>query len=61
MEFTLCNAIKIHNTINIYSHQKKLFPNPEKLIQEFGKEGFHLIKKIDYLFGTISAQILVKN
>lgn len=36
------------------------FPEPDKLIKEFESEGFYLIKRIDYLFGIISAQIMGK-
>ncbi|MBQ8459967.1 ubiquinone/menaquinone biosynthesis methyltransferase [bacterium] len=36
------------------------FPTPNELIKEFEAEGFYLVKRIDYLFGTISAQIMGK-
>lgn len=36
------------------------FPEPDELIQEYEKAGFKYVKKCDYLFGTISAQIMEK-
>ena len=36
------------------------FPEPNELIKEFELEGFYLIKRADYLFGTISSQIMGK-
>lgn len=40
---------------------KQEFPEPEKLIEEFEQHNFKCIQKCDYLFGTISAQILQKH
>lgn len=39
---------------------KEEFPNPDELIHEFEKHGFKYVKKQDYLFGIISAQIMMK-
>lgn len=39
---------------------KKDFPPPDKLIKEFEKQRFKFIKRQDYLFGIISAQIMEK-
>lgn len=39
---------------------KKEFPTPEKLIEEFEEAGFKLLIRKDYLFGTISMQIMQK-
>lgn len=39
---------------------KNEFPNPNSLICEFEQHGFKLIRKQDYLFGIISAQIMTK-
>lgn len=39
---------------------KETFPPPEELIREFETHGFKLIKRMDFLFGTISAQIMQK-
>lgn len=36
------------------------FPEPEELIKEFENCGFKFIKRIDYLFGVISIQIMQK-
>ena len=39
---------------------KNEFPEPEELIKEFEQHGFKCIKICNYMFGTISAQILMK-
>jgi len=39
---------------------KREFPDPDKLIEEFTSEGFKLMKKKEYLFGIISAQVYYK-
>lgn len=39
---------------------KKEFPNPDELIREFEQYGFKYVKKCNYLWGTISAQIMQK-
>lgn len=39
---------------------KNDFPAPDKLIQEFENNGFKYLKKCDYLWGTISIQIMQK-
>ena len=39
---------------------KDSFPPPDDLIKEFESRGFKLLKRQDYLFGTISAQIMYK-
>ncbi len=39
---------------------KNEFPEPNELIKEFEHYGFKLVKRCDYLFGTISAQIMEK-
>ena len=39
---------------------KEEFPNPDELITEFEQQGFKFIKRKDFLFGTISAQIMQK-
>lgn len=41
-------------------NSKNKFPEPDELIQEFENAGFKYVKKCDYLFGTISAQIMTK-
>lgn len=45
---------------NYLLKSKNEFPNPEELIKEFEQEGFKYIKRKDFLFGTISAQIMQK-
>ena len=57
----LCKIFK--NSASHYEYllkSKEEFPNPEELIKEFEQSGFKLLKKKDFLFGTISAQILQK-
>lgn len=39
---------------------KEEFPEPDELINEFHNAGFSYVKQCDYLFGTISAQIMEK-
>jgi len=39
---------------------KDTFPEPDKLIEEFENAGFKLLKRHDFLFGAISAQIMTK-
>ncbi len=39
---------------------KESFPTPDILIKEFESAGFKFLKRQDYLFGTISAQITYK-
>ncbi len=39
---------------------KNTFPEPDELIQEFSQAGFSFNKRCDYLFGAISAQIMLK-
>jgi demethylmenaquinone methyltransferase/2-methoxy-6-polyprenyl-1,4-benzoquinol methylase len=39
---------------------KNEYPVPDELIKEFEKEGFGLIERKDFLFGTVSYQILQK-
>lgn len=39
---------------------KEEFPDSDALIQEFEQHGFKFTKKCDFLFGTISAQIVQK-
>lgn len=39
---------------------KNNYPEPPELIEEFEQQGFKLFKKIDFLFGAISAQIFKK-
>ena len=41
-------------------NSKKEFSNPDALIHEFEQHGFKYVKKRDYLFGVISAQIMMK-
>ena len=41
-------------------NSKEEFPNPDKIIEEFEQQGFKFIKRKDFLFGTISAQIMQK-
>ncbi|MBD5402126.1 ubiquinone/menaquinone biosynthesis methyltransferase [bacterium] len=45
---------------NYLLSSKEEFPIPEVLIFEFEKEGFKLLKRRDYLFGAISAQVMSK-
>lgn len=76
LDFGYHNRIsKIFNTIvpifaklcrtnpNHYSYllsSKETFPEPDELIKEFEIQGFKLVKKCDFLFGAISAQIMQK-
>lgn len=39
---------------------KNEFPEPDKLIEEFQAANFKLVKRKDFLFGIISAQIFIK-
>ena len=39
---------------------KNNFPEPDALVHEYEKFGFKLLKQKNYLFGAISAQVLVK-
>lgn len=39
---------------------KKEFPEPDELIRDFQKIGFKFVKKKDFLFHTLSAQIMKK-
>ncbi|MBO5434204.1 ubiquinone/menaquinone biosynthesis methyltransferase [bacterium] len=39
---------------------KNAFPEPEELIKDFEKSGFNFVIRKDYLFGTISMQIMKK-
>ena len=39
---------------------KKEFPEPDELIKEFEKIGFRFVKRRDFMFGVISAQIYQK-
>lgn len=41
-------------------NSKETFPNTDDLIREFETAGFRLISRHDFLFGTISAQIMEK-
>ena len=41
-------------------NSKQDFPEPDELIKEFESNGFKLVKRIDYLFGAISIQIMQK-
>lgn len=41
-------------------NSKEEFSNPDALIHEFEQHGFKYVKKRDYLFGVISAQIMMK-
>lgn len=41
-------------------NSKETYPEPDELISEFCEHGFKFLKKTDYMFGAISAQILVK-
>lgn len=41
-------------------NSKQEFPEPDELIKEFETHGFKLVKRVDYLFGVISAQIMQK-
>jgi len=45
---------------NYLLKSKNSFPSPDELIREFETHGFKLIKKYNYLFGIISAQIMEK-
>lgn len=45
---------------NYLISSKNDFPEPEQLVKEFEKHGFKCIKICNYLFGTISAQIMQK-
>lgn len=56
--------IKIMNkSTESYSYLLKSiseYPEPDELIKEFETEGFKFLEKRDYLFGAISAQIMIK-
>ncbi len=39
---------------------KEEFPPPDNLIKEFENSGLKFVKRVDYLFGTISMQIMEK-
>lgn len=39
---------------------KKDFPAPKELMKEFENQGFKFVKRYDYMFGIISAQIMKK-
>ena len=39
---------------------KEEFPRPDNLIKEFENSGLKFVKRVDYLFGTISMQIMEK-
>ena len=39
---------------------KDTYPEPSELIKEFEKAGFKFVKRKDFLFGAISAQVMVK-
>ena len=39
---------------------KNEYPEPEELIKEFEENGFKLLKRQDFLFGVISAQVFIK-
>lgn len=57
----LCKIFKNNAKNYEYLLQSKAdFPTPEKLIQEFEQQGFKFLKRKDFLFGTISAQIMQK-
>ena len=40
---------------------KNSYPEPDELIKEFERAGFKFIKRKDFLFGVISAQVMKKN
>ncbi len=40
---------------------KKIFPEPDDLIKDFENKGFSFVKRLDFMFGAISAQIMIKN
>lgn len=48
------------NSYEYLADSKKTFPEPLELISEFNEHGFKTVKKIDFLFGAISAQIMTK-
>ena len=57
----LCKIFK--NSAEHYEYllkSKEEFPNPDGIISEFEEQGFKFIKRKDFLFGTISAQIMQK-
>lgn len=54
----LCNTNPEH--YHYLLNSKETFPEPNELIKEFEQQGFKLVKKCNYLFGTISAQIMQK-
>jgi len=60
VEFT-ANSLKINpEHYNYLIGSKNEFPEPDELIKEFETQGFKLVKRIDYLFGVISIQIMQK-
>ena len=63
-DFVLPIFIKlIKSDVESYQYlvkSKENFPEPNKLIKEFEKAGFTLVKRKDYLFHSISAQIMQK-
>lgn len=40
---------------------KKIFPEPDDLIKDFENKNFKFYKKLDFMFGAISAQIMTKS
>ena len=57
----LCKIFK--NSAEHYEYllnSKEEFPTPDEIITEFEQEGFKFIKRKDFLFGTISAQVMQK-
>ena len=63
-DFIVLTCVKIlQKDVNHYKYlleSKKQYPIPELLIKEFEASGYKCIKKCDYLFGVISAQVMQK-
>lgn len=63
-DLVVLTIIKLtHKNLEHYKYlinSKTEFPEPDNLIQEFEQFGFKYVKKCDYLFGIISAQIMQK-
>ena len=61
----LVQLITKFKNVNTQSYQyllnsKEAYPEPEELIEEFCEHGFKFVKRVDFMFGVISAQIFTK-
>ncbi len=61
----LVSLIAKFKNVNAQSYQyllnsKEIYPEPNELISEFCEHGFKFVKRMDFMFGVISAQIMIK-